>query len=322
MMSRILGIHPDIFAFNELQFFEHVVPPEQISRNVTVSHDIAVEMAEKLFYAQRDGVFSKLESGKYQAECVAVIGETVAPISPVEVFERFCSRYAKQEGKDIACEQTPKNLYYAKGLLEAIPTAVFINMVRDPRDVMLSQKKRWRRRFLGAKKVPWVRETIRSYMNYHPVAMAELWKSSVQTAKKLESSRFLIVRYESLLRKPEEELRRICNFIGVPYDEKMLDIERVGSSNAKDSKGARGIDSSRSGHWRSGLSRSEVHICQRIAGREMRELGYKEVDAKIPRVLWGWFWITFIIKMGIALILNLGRTKNLYQSFKRRFVLR
>lgn len=46
-------------------------------------------------------------------------------------------------------------------------------MVRDPRDVLLSQKYKWKIRFLGANNIPY-REVLRCWANYHPIAIAKL----------------------------------------------------------------------------------------------------------------------------------------------------
>ena len=46
-------------------------------------------------------------------------------------------------------------------------------MIRDPRDVMLSQKNKWKRRFLGAKQIP-LREVVRSYVNYNPILISDV----------------------------------------------------------------------------------------------------------------------------------------------------
>ena len=51
-------------------------------------------------------------------------------------------------------------------------------MVRDPRDVLLSQKNKWKRKFLGANDIPFF-ELLRARFNYHPYTISKMWKTAV-----------------------------------------------------------------------------------------------------------------------------------------------
>jgi len=319
MMSRILGKHSVIYSFKELQFFEHLISLEQICSKEKIPMDKARSLFSELVFANRDGVFAKGNRNKYFNEASELI--STGDLTAVEVFRLFCSSESKKNSRRVACEQTPKNLHYVSEILCAIPNARIINMIRDPRDVILSQKLRWKRRFLGASSVPWFRETIRSWLNYHPITMANMWKSAVKVADKLEmDSRFINVHFEKLLTNPEREIRKICDFLGIDFDVNMLLVPRVGSSTEADNSGAIGIDGSKQGKWKNGgLTQEELSICQYIAGCEMQQHGYELTDTRMSSMLWTWNWSTFVCKMSLALLFNLNRTKNLRASIQRRF---
>ena len=114
------------------------------------------------------------------------------------------------------------------------PDAVVINIVRDPRDVLLSQKNKWHRRFLGARNIP-LTEAIRAWANYHPYTIARLWVAAVRTAMRyVGHPRFVSIRYEDLLKQPEETIRSLCSVTGLAFTEEMLDVPQVGSSTGMD----------------------------------------------------------------------------------------
>ena len=45
-------------------------------------------------------------------------------------------------------------MYYLENILSYFPNAKVINMVRGQRDVLLSQKDKWKKKFLGTLKIP------------------------------------------------------------------------------------------------------------------------------------------------------------------------
>ena len=95
----------------------------------------------------------------------------------------FLSEITKKHGKIIACTQTPNNLFYIKDILQEYPHAKVINMVRDNRDVLLSQKHKWKRKFLGAQGIP-LFESFRSMFNYHPITTSLVWNSSLSVTER------------------------------------------------------------------------------------------------------------------------------------------
>ena len=46
--------------------------------------------------------------------------------------------------KKWAGDQTPRHVFYIGELIEMYPGAKFVHMVRDPRAVLLSQKRKWK----------------------------------------------------------------------------------------------------------------------------------------------------------------------------------
>lgn len=320
MMSRILGRHPDIFSFHELHFIENQVSPEQIIDGYNPSTKEIEVFLSNLLRSQREGLYSNTNLINFRDEAKNIALNCNNESSAMEIFKCFCLYETNKHNKKVACEQTPKNIYYVDEILKTIPNCKFINMYRDPRDVLLSQKKRWKRRFLGSNKPPLFRETLRSWLNYHPITMSKLWNSAINESFKFSDNvDFLNVKFESLLDEPETHILKVCNFLGIDYDNDMSKVPQVGSSSGMDKAKQSGIDKSRQGNWdNGGLTKGEIGICQKICGPKMAELGYNTQNINGLWFWWGTYGISFFFKMTGAIFFNLNRTKNLFNTIKRR----
>lgn len=318
MMGRILGRHPDIHTFGELHFFEQQVDAETVRSRPAWSEEQCLALLERLLTTARDGFFARVEAGKYKEDAERIL-EIVNARDPVFVYRAFLFFETHRSGKVIPCEQTPRYLFFVREILEVFPESVVINMVRDPRAVLLSQKNKWRRRFLGARNIP-LSEVVRAWANYHPYIISRLWVAAVRAARPYTGHpRFVSIRYEDLLDKPEETVRAICSYIGVEYHPGMLEVPQVGSSSGMDRPDRCGIDASRMGAWRKGgLTKTELSICERVCKEELQRLGY---ECNNPQAAFWRIWLSmggFVFKAILALALNLKRTKNLRETFRRR----
>ena len=159
MMGRILGNHDDVFTFGELHFFGQLWSPAS-STELDIS--AATELAAKLFCIQREGYRMHGGHQRFLEEagqfCESITGY---PISPVVLFSEFLRFEASQNGNSIPCDQTPRNVFYIDEILKSYPQVKIINMIRDPRDVLLSKKRKWKRRFPWWKKLAFKREFSR-----------------------------------------------------------------------------------------------------------------------------------------------------------------
>ena len=164
----------------------------------------------------------------------------------------------------------------------ALPEARFIHLIRDGRDVALSR----RRRGMGA--------------DLELGRGARRWRNRVIAGRRqgdhLGDRRYLELRYEDLLRDPEDSLRRICGFLQLGYGPAMLRYhehaaERLGELGDLPAEGARGArpaaerraahaltteapSEGRAGAWREEMAPEEVAAFEAEAGDLLRELGY------------------------------------------------
>jgi hypothetical protein len=155
---------------------------------------------------------------------------------------------------------------HTERLLEEYPNARVLHMMRDPRDRLASVMSRWTRRkgavAVGTAGWLWSSRLARQNVARYP-------------------DRYRIVRYESLVRDPEAELREICDFIGEPYDEQMLTMSGAsrfrdaGSNSSYGPRTAGSITTDSIRKYEAVLSPRQIAYVQKVARSEMIEHGYE-----------------------------------------------
>jgi len=316
MMGRILGNHSDIFTFKELHFFGTIWTNNS---NQDLNKQEQIDLLSRLLCIQGDGLFKQQNISVFNEEAISLLAHKNI-CNPLSIYELFLDTMANENKSIISCEQTPKNIYYLDEILAFFPQAKVINMVRDQRDVLLSQKNKWKRRFLGASKIP-LFEAIRSYINYHPILTSKVWNSSLEhTVKYFDNERVKIVKFEEFLVKPQSVVKDICNFLAIDFHPKMLNVPVVGSSTEQDNKHSFLIDSSKIKKWKKGgLNSAEIYLSQLISHKMMSEFSYHLEKFQLPPLLSVFYIITFPVKLGLAFLLNIKRMGNMVEIINKRF---
>ena len=304
MMGRILGKHPEIYTFGELHFFgqlwapaskenhDREIAPISLNRDREIAptgmlceqnrdreiaptgmlcEQKAVELAAKLLCIQREGYRTHGNFSSFLSEARGFLSELPEyPETPYQLFSAFLRYETCRNSKTIPCDQTPRNVFYIEDILRFYPQAKVINMIRDPRDVLLSQKRKWKRRFLGGSDMP-MKETFRDWINYHPITISRIWHTAITAADKfVDNERVISIYFEKLLTYPEETVSHITDFVGIEYSASLLKVPQVGSSVDTDKPEQLGINSDRANNWHdssktgSKLSSAEIYINQKL----------------------------------------------------------
>jgi Sulfotransferase family len=145
------------------------------------------------------------------------------------------------------------------------PDAKFLHIVRDGRDVILSQKS-----------IEWMSSNLpRLILDWQ-------WKTTIaHKVGAVMGENFLEIRYEDLVREPETVLRKICSFIDEPYDPAMLSYsekaqEVVPAESLKWHRNSiKPPDPSQLGKWKTGLAKAERVIFEQLAGDTLDLFGYE-----------------------------------------------
>ena len=321
MMGRILGKHPSVYTFGELHFFGQLCAPPFSSE---LSQKMVEELAAELHCIQREGYRTHGDSHRFLGEAQAFL-ERIAtyPGTSASLFEAFLYHEAAENDRTIPCDQTPRNVFYIADILELYPNARVINMIRDPRDVLLSQKRKWKRRFLGGSDLP-IKEMLRDWINYHPITISYIWRTAVTAADQFtQHERVVSVYFEELLARPEKTVESLCGFVGITYTDEMLQVPQVGSSVGEDRPQQLGINPQRANSWHSDtnggeLSSAEIYLNQTITAVLMKKHNYTPVSIKPNIVSLGLHLLTFPVKIAVAFFFNLDRVKNIRETLKRR----
>ncbi len=109
--------------------------------------------------------------------------------------------------------KNPRSLWLVPFLVDRFPELKFVHMIRDARDMMLSENMYFLRQnghwLLGP---DWWRNP--------EAAQLELWRASnkraLEFAQQYLRDRYHMVRYEDLCRKPAETVTRLLEFLGAP----------------------------------------------------------------------------------------------------------
>jgi hypothetical protein len=315
MMGRILHNHPLVHSFPELHFFEQMWSGKDEGKILSAAE--SEKLAALLLNISREGYFAKRHPQDFIPDAKALLGNEPS-LTGAEVFSHVVLSEAKQNGKEIPCDQTPQNVFYIAEILRLFPGSFILNMVRDPRDVLLSQKRKWKRRFLGGSHATWF-ETIRAWTNYHPITISRLWNSAMAAREKVKHRQVMSVKFEQLLATPDQTIESICYFLGIPFSETLKQVPQVGSSSGLDRADTKGINADRAQSWnKGGLNKTEIWFCQQTCARWMKEAGYEAVKCSPNPFSVAFYYLVFPVKLGLAFLLNLHRMKNIVETVRKR----
>lgn len=186
---------------------------------------------------------------------------------------------ATERGLSIYGDASPDLAYCAEALTDAFPDARIVQFIRDGRDVaacMLQDQSilswfkpsfanldtEFPNPFLGV-------ETEEDRDQWPALSLAAKcalrWRGTVRLAARLRrnlpAEQLITVRYETLLERPADTASAISAFAGVPLPPAALGDTRLPPAM-------------RAGGWRRALSAGQVADVEKVAGEELRRVGY------------------------------------------------
>ncbi|MFN0022585.1 MAG: sulfotransferase family protein [Parvularculaceae bacterium] len=191
-------------------------------------------------------------------------------LTPKAVREAFaCAIAAPMEkrcvarGKQRWADKTAFNILVFEQLARLFPDARFIHVVRDGRDVAASLLERQWRSPSGA-----VFQQCAS-----AAGAARYWRSLVARGLTAESDtlldgRILRLRYEDLVKEPQQSMRDVCEFLGEDFDPAMVRIEATtidlaGLELEAAGRLRRPVNQTAAGRWRRDLAPADAAAIRR-----------------------------------------------------------
>ena len=195
------------------------------------------------------------------------------PVSYAAYVSRLFDLFGGVQGKDLVGDKTPRYVRCIPALHALWPEARFVHIIRDGRDVGLSTiSKRKRTPAQEGAFVTW---------GEHPVVTAALkWEWNVrlgrEAGRSLGPALYYELRYEALVARPAEECARLCDFLGIAYDDATLRFHEGRT------RGKPGLDAKKAWRpitpglrdWRTQMAADDVERFEAAAGGLLDELGY------------------------------------------------
>jgi hypothetical protein len=266
LLKRVLNAHPQMAITKETHWIPHLYRDRV---GLTADGMVTRELLAKLFEDRR---FVRLGIDEAELEKLLARGK---PVSYADFVTGIFNAYGRAEGKPFVGDKTPIYGLEIELLHHLWPTAKFVHLIRDGRDVCLSVRN-WKRK-AGA---TGLEENFATWADDPVLTAAVWWKWRVRLTREagepLGSDLYYEVRYEALVNRPADECARLCDFLGVPYEESML---RFYEGRSRDDPG---LSSKRAWlpitpglrDWRTQMTPEDTERFEAAAGNLLDELGY------------------------------------------------
>jgi hypothetical protein len=167
-------------------------------------------------------------------------------------------------------DKTPSYIRYIPELTAIFPTAQFIHMIRDGRDVTLSAQRKW-----GDKH--WYMDSYYLLKNW-----TRNVKVGRRAGRRLGPDRYLEIHYEQLVQAPEETVRSLCTFLNEPFHPAMLEHttlarQQIGPDGHVEVRSP--ISTASVQRWRGEMSPFQRKLANEVAGPVLAELGYELAES-------------------------------------------
>lgn len=203
LLRRILNRHPDVFCGSETSLF--------------AKEELYTNWAKSKTKITRSSVFGLSSAGWHdfigisleedylwsKSEVKKLIREDAPDLN--EFAHSFYRPILEREHKKVWAEKTPSNAFTLGLFLKSFPKGKVIHIVRNPLDTISSLHNRG--------------------MDLYSAVNVYL----LNTAKALEvvdHPNAFLIKYEDLVDKPQEQLERLSEFLGVEYHDSMLEPSR------------------------------------------------------------------------------------------------
>jgi hypothetical protein len=189
-----ISLGPELWVFNRRQFFQPFATVRQ-NMSAWLERGLMTDWPLSVATFFRD-------SRHYGHTPASIVDLARQSATHREFIDRFFQPTLKERGKSIWGEKTLSNYRCLEDLVRIYPEARIIHMARHGLDTMVSFMKRDTS----------AHESAAYWMFENAGVLA--WRND---------PRYLLVRYEDLVRDTNSEVRRVCKHLGVDFEASMLD---------------------------------------------------------------------------------------------------
>lgn len=282
LLMRLLRLHPEVHCNYQAHFFTR----KPLLKSLVDSAEIEEWLARK--------------SNRWNH------GRDLSPLVLRAAADFIMERDAAREGKNIVGDKSPSSVIHGqvvRDMHSLYPDAKVVNIVRDGRDVLISERFRnfvEESKFLTAED-----KRIISDLKTDPAPfgngrrslftetfirnIAKRWADDLteidSEGKRLYEKKYILLRYEDMLAKPYVELSRLWKFLGVKKMGKTLEKKLLAemSSNPDEEwqiKRNEGIASflpkGQAGNWQRLFTSRDKALYKELAGDALVKWGYEK----------------------------------------------
>lgn len=266
LLMAMLGCHPRLAIPEVGWLFPRIYPWRYTYGDLSVDSNFRTMAMEMLFGLNQSLWGMGLNPTTAVDEIISMSPER----SFAGLYTAMHLRYAKEFGnKPRWGQKTPNNLFFVPQILDNFPNAQFIFLVRDGRDACATSLES----AFGAGNL---------YDAAHTWNLANTFVKPFR--RKYDSSTWLDIRYEELVREPEKVLKAICDFLGESYSPEMLafyitPMARKRGNQRDHAPLGHPVSDQYVGIYKDLLSLRDQQIYAAVAGQTHKKLSY-ELDVK------------------------------------------
>ena len=262
LLQSLLSASPDAYSLPETHFFEFILPRLSKEADETLTEEDLEQALSllKLVMGLNPPERKRLALGA-EAKNGLLTGKTLFEF----VLEWY--RPASDQTKELrVIEKTPLHVECMEEIFTLYTNASFVHIVRDPRNAISS-----------ILNTPFVASTC---LPWH----AQRWNLILHLAwtfRQIAPRNIISIRYEDLVEDTETTLKRVCAFVGLTYDLKMLvafaeeaNKNFVSSREPWKTNVRAGIIKHDVMAWTSRISQEEAWVIERYTAENMQKYGY------------------------------------------------
>ncbi len=262
MLSVMLDRHSHITIPPETNFFSEYLPSLPKDKKPTSEQQLDTLLAFHRIAdlkITKDEIKAHLQKQKFDNR---------------SIFQALLSAWAQKNNKIRVGEKSPKHLFHIQQICDFFPETKIICIVRDGRDVVRSLIN-----------VPWAEpENPRRFWLF-----CHEWNESVRAYEReaaTQNAHLLhLTFYEDLVLNPEQELRKICCFLGEEYEASLLQTGQQSATVPKweeewKGKAQKKPDPQQVHAWKNKAPAEQVRKMNFLMGNNLRKMHYKNTKVE------------------------------------------
>lgn len=281
LLQNIIASHSAVFTSKgETKFFQYL---DYIKKVFPLNDKIQIiNYIRKCFeiilgapVIELDIRYRKAKKFNIDYDDVLAIYDTINIEQHEHIFVKVFDYMATKQNKIHWLEKTPTHVFNLDYLV-TIPNVRLINIIRDPRAILSSKKRRQQTVYSSVRYKSIIERNFKyNEKTYHPIWDTISWKSAVNSYE-MYKNHILSVKYEDLVSEPDKVILDICNHLDLKYDPQLLSQKMT--NPASDSLiGKSGISTASISSFKSYLSKKEMALIQKLTKYEMEKYNYKPI---------------------------------------------